>query len=272
MLLRCIVQGYIDGVKSGREVGRKVKTDLAYIYLCGLDGPDFRTFNRFYKEFADVIVCTIVETIDYAKEIGMMSIGVLGVDSTTVKANASSYNVASEKQINAILKTVYDIILKNEEEDELFGDESGDEVPINLEDDEEFEKYYQKVVEYAKEQLDGEKLKFPARKQLKNAIKNPERTIENLETAHNNLHKSGQNTVNLTDNECRWHHNKKNYEECGYYVQNIVELTSGLTMLSQATPIATDSGQFVPMFEMFEDIYGPIRSEIPLDADYGYWG
>ena len=103
VLLRGVVQGYVDGIKSGRELGRRVKTDLVYIYLCGLDGPDFRTFNRFYKEFADVIVCTIVETIDYAKEIGMMTIGVLGVDSTTVKANASTYNVASEKQINAIL-------------------------------------------------------------------------------------------------------------------------------------------------------------------------
>ena len=272
VLLRGVVQGYIDGVKSGCQVGRKVKTDLAYIYLCGEDGPDFRTFNRFYKEFANVIVCTIVETINYAKEIGMMTLGVLGLDSTTVKANASTYNVANEKQINAILKTVYDIILKNKQEDELFSDESGDEVPINLEDNEEFEKYYQKAIEYAKEQLDDEKLKFPARKQLKNAILNPERTIENLETALKNLHESGQNTVNLTDNQCRWHHNKKNYEECGYYVQNIVELNSGLTMLSQATPIATDSGQFVPMFELFEDIYGSIGNEIPLDADYGYWG
>ena len=103
-------------------------------------------------------------------------------------------------------------------------------------------------------------------------LKTLKKTVENLETALENLQKSGQNTVNLTDNEYRWHHNKKNYEECGYYVQNIVELTSGLTMLSQATPIATDSGQFVPMFKLFEDIYGPIGNEIPLDADYGYWG
>ena len=167
VLLRGVVQGYIDGIKSGRQVGRRIKTDLTYIYLCGVDGPDFRTFNRFYKEFAEVIVCTIVETINYAKEIGMMTIGVLGLDSTSVKANASTYNVASEKQINTILKTVYDIILKNEEEDELFGDESGDEIPINLDDDEEFEKYYNKVVEYAKEQLEGEKLKFPAKKTIK---------------------------------------------------------------------------------------------------------
>ena len=171
VLLRGVVQGYIDGVKSGREVGRRVKTDLAYIYLGGVDGPDFRTFNRFYKDFFDVIVYTIVETIDYAKEIGMLKLGALGLDSTSVKANASSYNVASEKQIKAILKTVYEVILKNEEEDELLDDKSDYEIPIDLNDDEEFDKYYQIVLEYANNQLDGEKLKFPGKKQLKNAIK-----------------------------------------------------------------------------------------------------
>ena len=143
--------------------------------MCGIDGPDFRTINRFYKEFVDVIVYTIVETIYYAKEIGMVKLGALGLDSTSVKANASSYNVASENQIKAILKTVYDIILKNEEEDELLGDDSGYDIPIDLNDDEEFNKYYKIVLEYANEQLDGEKLKFPAKKQLKNAIKNPKK-------------------------------------------------------------------------------------------------
>ena len=272
VMLRGVVQGYIDGIKSGREIGRRVKTDLSYIYLCGIDGPDFRTFNRFYKNFAHVIVYAIVQTIDYAKEIGMTKIGALGLDSTSVKANASSYNVASEKQIRAILKTVYDIILTNEEEDELLGDNSGYDVPIDLEDDEEFEKFYKIALQYAEEQLGDERLKYPGRKQLKNAIKNPEKTVENLEYALENLENSGQDTVNLTDSECRWHYNKKQYKECGFYVQNIVDLDSGLTLLSNASPLATDSGQFVPMFELYEELYGPIGNDTPLDADYGYWG
>ncbi|MBE6510029.1 MAG: transposase [Methanobrevibacter millerae] len=201
VLLRGVVQGYIDGVKSGRELGRRVKTDLPYMYLCGIDGPDFRTFNRFYKEFADVIVLTLVEVNRFAQNIGMLKIGSLALDSTTVKAHASSFNVASEKKIRAILETVYEIILKNDEDDELLGDDSGYEVPIDLNNDEEFEKYYREVIDYAKSKLDDEKLKFPARKQLKNAIKNPEKVVKNLEISLDNLNKSGQSTVNLTDNE-----------------------------------------------------------------------
>ena len=55
---------------------------------------------------------------------------------------------------------------------------TGYDVPIGLEDDEEFEKYYNEVIDYAKSKLNDEKLKFPARKQLKNAIKNPEKVVE----------------------------------------------------------------------------------------------
>ena len=37
-------------------------------------------------------------------------------------------------------------------------------------------------------------------------------------------------------------------------------------------PLATDSGQFAPMFELYEEIYGPIGNNTPIDADYEYWG
>ena len=132
----------------------------------------------------------MVEVNKFAKDIGMLKIGSLALDNTTVKDNSSSFNVANEKQIRAILETVYEIILKNEEEDELLGDDSGYDVHIDLEDDEEFEKYYNEVIDYAKSKLNDVKLKFPARKQLKNAIKNPEKVVENLEMS---LEKSKEN-------------------------------------------------------------------------------
>ena len=162
--LRAVVQGYIDSVRSGRELGRHVKIYLSYIYLCGVDGQDFRTLNRFYKEFADVIDLTLVKVNKFAKNIGMLKIGSLTLDSTAVKANASSFNVGSEKQIRAILETVYEIILKNEEENELLSDNSSYDIPIDLKNDGEFEKYYNEVIDHVKNKLDDKKLKFSARK------------------------------------------------------------------------------------------------------------
>ena len=125
-------------------------------------------------------------------------------------------------------------------------------IPIDLDDDEEFEKYYNEVIDYAKSKLDDEKLKFPARKQLKNANKNPSKVVENLEMSLENLKKSGQNTVNLTDNESLWHFNKKKYAECGYLVHNVVEMNSGLTLYSMATSYPKDDTMFVSVFDEYE--------------------
>ena len=42
---------YVDGLISNPAVARHVRADIAYIYLCGLDDPDFRTINKFYKDY-----------------------------------------------------------------------------------------------------------------------------------------------------------------------------------------------------------------------------
>lgn len=234
VILRPIIQGYIDGLDSGRTVHRHINTDLAYIYLCGLDKPDFRTINRFYKEFPDVITKTLLEVVKFAKEQGLVKLGSLGLDSTSIEANASSFNVANEKQIQAILETIKEIIRKNEEEDRKLGeDNDGNSIKIDV-DSEEFEELYKEVVEYAKNQLDDEKLKFPAKKQLKNAIKNPEKTQEKIENALEHLQNSNQETINLTDPECVWRPNKKKNMTMGYNIHHVVDMDTGYNIINRS--------------------------------------
>ena len=51
-----------------------------------------------------------MEFVKYAKETGLVKLNGLALDSTSVEANASSYNVADKNQMQAIFKTVYQII------------------------------------------------------------------------------------------------------------------------------------------------------------------
>ena len=67
-----------------------------------------------------------------------------------------------------------------------------------------------------------------------------------------NLNKSCQGSVNLTDNESLWHYNKKKNSECGYLVHNVVEMNSGLTLYSMATSYPKDDLMFVPVFDEYE--------------------
>ena len=83
ILLRAIIQAYIDNIKSGRELGKRVKTDLSYIYLCCSYKIDFRTLNRFYKNYPNVITATLLKTILSAKKEGMKRLGELNLESIT---------------------------------------------------------------------------------------------------------------------------------------------------------------------------------------------
>lgn len=271
ILLRATIQGYVDGIQSGRELARRCETDIVYIYLLGGERPGFRTINIFYKNHADLISRVQYELIEYSKKIDMVNIRSIAVDSTKIKANASSFNVADEKQLKVIRETIEEVIIKNEEEDELLGDEPGDSVSIDVNDEEEFMKYYKEVIEEADDKLGDEKLKFPAKKQLKNAIKNPEKTLDKIKESETALKNSNQNTINLTDNDCVWAPNKKGLMEMGFSVHNIVDMDSGLILFTQVSRNPSDHHDLIPQFEHYESIYGKIGSEISIVADNGYY-
>ncbi len=116
----------------------------------------------------------MLEFVKYAKETGLIKLNGLALDSASIEANASSYNVADENQMQVILNTIYEII-KNNEEDEIFGeDNGGNSIKCDLGSDE-FKEKYKKAVKFPEKHLDGDKLKYPAKKQIKNAIRNPQK-------------------------------------------------------------------------------------------------
>ncbi len=47
MLLRLVLMSVFDGGLSSREIERKTKTDIIYMYLAGLQNPIYRTILRF---------------------------------------------------------------------------------------------------------------------------------------------------------------------------------------------------------------------------------
>ena len=262
--------GYVEGLASGRAIARRVRTDMAYIYLCGFDAPDFRTINRFYKNYPEFIAKALLEFVKYAKETGLIKLNGLALDSTSIEANASSYNVADENQMQVILNTIYEII-KNNEEDEIFGeDNGGNSIKCDLGSDE-FKEKYKKAVKFPEKHLDGDKLKYPAKKQIKNALRNPQKTLEKMENAYEHLQNSSQNTVNLTDSECVWRLNKKKNMTMGYQIHNITDLETGLILATMISTNPSDHHEFVKQFEHYEELYGKIPEGTTLVADNGYY-
>ena len=54
MMLKIIIYAYSLDSYSSRSIARELKTDTAFMFLSGLQSPDFRTICVFRAEHADV--------------------------------------------------------------------------------------------------------------------------------------------------------------------------------------------------------------------------
>ena len=68
MLLRLVLMSVFDGGLSSREIERRTRTDIAYMYLAGMQKPVYRTILGFKVDFPDLIDGAFKTTLKIAQE------------------------------------------------------------------------------------------------------------------------------------------------------------------------------------------------------------
>jgi len=138
--LKLFFYGYATGVRSGRKIAARCETDTAYMYLAEMYRPDFRTINDFRKNHLSLIEGYFVDIVKMCKELGMVKVGELTIDGSKLKANAASrmskgkagyeaWLERIEEEIKEILREADEV---DAEEDQLYGEQRGDELPKEL--------------------------------------------------------------------------------------------------------------------------------------------
>jgi len=89
MMLKVIIYAYSLGIYSSRRIARELKTDTAFMFLSGLQYPDFRTICFFRAKHADVLPELYVEVVRLCASLGMVGLGHIAIDGTKLRANAS---------------------------------------------------------------------------------------------------------------------------------------------------------------------------------------
>lgn len=129
MLLSVLVYAYMNSIFSSRQIARKLRQDLAFMYLAGSQRPDFRTLARFRKDKGGMLKSVFVQVVHKAKDLGLVSFGTCSLDGTKIYANASKdKNTSLSAQITDLLKQAETI---DAQEDELYGDEA-DSMPAEV--------------------------------------------------------------------------------------------------------------------------------------------
>ena len=89
MMLKVMVYAYSLGIYSSRRIAQELKTDTAFMFLSGLQAPDFRTICLFRAQHAAVLPDLFVEVVRLCASLGMVGLGHIAFDGTKLKANAS---------------------------------------------------------------------------------------------------------------------------------------------------------------------------------------
>lgn len=89
MILKVMIYAYSRDIYSSRSIAQELKTDTAFMFLPGLQSPEFRTICLFRAENADVLSDLYVELVRLYASLGMVGLGHIAFDGTKLKANAS---------------------------------------------------------------------------------------------------------------------------------------------------------------------------------------
>jgi transposase len=264
MLLRLLVQAAIDGVWSSRKIDRLAHENVVYMYLAGNEKPNFRTICKFRSENKELIEAVFKKTVTSAKALGILRWGHLSTDGTKMKANASNKYTLSEDELKEIRRIIERGIEIDEEEDKLYGDKRGDELPPELNTQ---EKIREKLKEI--EEASGRRLKSAAKKIIEQHALGDELQKElieeKLKKAEEELKKSGQKAVSLTDPEARFMENKKERIELSYNPQITADHDSGIIVANDVTQDCTDHHQLQPQVEKTEENVGTLPERVKVE-------
>src|SRR3954453_11387843 len=130
MMVALFVYAYATGVRSSRAIERRCPADVAFRGITANRSPDHATIPRFGVRHEAAIAGLFGAVLALCARSGLVRVGVVAVDGTKIAAAATQHATRSYEQIAR--EILEDAARIDAEEDELFGDARGDELPEGL--------------------------------------------------------------------------------------------------------------------------------------------
>ena len=99
MMVKVLVYGYATGVFSSRKIARKLHEDVAFRVLAAGNFPKHRTLSDFRALHLQELAALFVQIVKLAGECGLVKLGVIAVDGTKLRANASKHKAMSYERM-----------------------------------------------------------------------------------------------------------------------------------------------------------------------------
>ena len=129
MMLKVIIYAYATKNYSCRNIAAMLRQDITYMWLSGMQTPDFNTINRFRSVYLkDVLEDVFSEVLLFLHEHDFIKFGNYFVDGTKLEADAGKYSHVwrknTERYKEAVQKRVVELMKEieefNEKENKLY--------------------------------------------------------------------------------------------------------------------------------------------------------
>ena len=267
MLLKVIVYAYLNNVYSGRQMEKLLVENIAYMWLSGMQTPDFRTINIFRgKRLAEKFDGIFTQIVLLLHEENLVSLKVQYIDGTKIESVANKYTFvwkgSTEKNKAKLENNVRDVLkaaeealaMENaEEQQELTSEEMSrraDRILKKMDDEGISDKKMRKAIEKVKSESAPKQKEYEDKLDVlgdRNSYSktDPDATFMRMkeDAMNNGQTKPGYNIQIATENQFI-----TNYDI--FWRPN-------------------DQGTLIPFLTSFSDRYGMQSDEVCADSGYG---
>ena len=268
MLLKVITYAYLDNVYSGRRMETLLSENVAYMWLSGMNRPDFRTINLFRsKRLKGVFEGVFTQVVTMLNEEGLVSLDVQYIDGTKIESAANRYTFVWRKSVEknkAKLEKKIRTVLAEVEEAVKSEDNGGEEDQPDADD---LKARTEKVL---KKMDEAGIAKGPRRKAVE---KVRDEMLPKRAEYEGHLGKmGGRNSYSKTDTDATFMRMKEDHmmngqTKPGYNVQISTENQFVTNYGIFQRP--TDQGTLIGHLGSFERKYGRQSGTVVADSGYG---
>ncbi|MCX9010921.1 MAG: IS1182 family transposase [Candidatus Methanoperedens sp.] len=244
MMLKILFYGYATSNFSSRRIAKGTETDIAFIFLAGMQKPDFRTISDFRKNNAEELPKLFVQIVRLCKKLGLVGLSHIAIDSTVIKASADrdrTYDrerfILEEQVIQDKIKELLDVAQKvDDEEDRIFGPSlRGDELP--------------------------------------ESVRSRKKRLEKLQEAKKDLEQRSLKEINLTDSDATFQREKGKVFRPGYRAEVVVDGKEQIIVACDVVNKLNDRQELLPSIERAVDNLPEIATQdssmvVTADSDY----
>lgn len=240
-MVKILIYAYMRGITSSREMARQCEENIAFQYLTRGHCPDFRTIALFRRRKRHLLRWVFKKTVGLAKQMGIVRLGLVALDSVKYPTDASSGKKMTAAQLNEELKKLDEYLHKVEasdhKEDGQYGAEArGDELPLELVGAQQRKEKLEKALSILTERQAAAKREPPK-------------------------------NVSIVDPEAPWVKKSGKFVR-GYSGQVAADSEHQVIVGLKATAEGTDNDQLNPMLDEVEKSTGQAPTQLVADSGY----